>query len=94
MERNPWNGPSVMTWGIIGINQGVGPVIFQNLVPSRENGVMTHRYIDQVFTSPNRLIVRRHGNTILQQNSANSTPCHINAEPSSTLMEDIPGVPK
>ena len=49
MERDPWGGPSVMIWAAIGLNQKLGPVIFQNIGPGRGNGVTAQRYIDQAL---------------------------------------------
>ena len=71
LERNPWDGPGVIVLGGIGINQRVGPVIFQNLVPGRGNSVTEQRYIEQMFIHSNRPILCR-GYTILQQDNTHS----------------------
>ena len=57
--------------GGIGINQRVGPVIFQNLVPGRGNSVTEQRYIEQMLIHSNRPILCR-GDTIKQQDNTHS----------------------
>ena len=49
VERDPWGGPSVMIWAAIGLNQRLGPVVFQNIGPGRGNGITAQRYIDQAL---------------------------------------------
>ena len=70
LQVNAWGGPSIMIWGGIGLNQLVGPVVFQNIGPGRGNGVTARRYIDQVLWPTVLPHFRRHRNLILQQDNA------------------------
>lgn len=38
-----------MAWGAIGLNQAVGPVVFQNLGLGRGGGITAAHYIDQAL---------------------------------------------
>lgn len=49
MERDSWGGTNIMVWNGIGLNFKLGPVIFQNIGSSRDNGVTVARYIDQIL---------------------------------------------
>lgn len=69
MERNPWCGLSMMTWGGTGINQGVGPVIFQNLameIASMHSSILTSAYMpNRPFFLPQKhhFAARQHPHT-------------------------------
>lgn len=61
-----------MIWGGISLNQLVGPVVFQNIGPGRDNGVTAQRYIDQVLRTVTVVVphLQQHRNMTLQQDNA------------------------
>ena len=70
LQRNPWGGPSVMIWAGIGLNNVVGPFVFQNLGPGRGNGVNAHRYINQMLVPHVLPFFANNPGAILQQDNA------------------------
>ena len=70
MERDPWGGPNVMVWGAITLHRRLDLVVFQNLAPGRGNGVTAQRYINQVLEPRVVPFLRRHPNSVLQQDNA------------------------
>ena len=69
-ERDSWGGESIMIWGAIGLNQRVGPVIFQNVGQGRGNGVNAARYINQVLRPHVLPFFQRHPQHLFQQDNA------------------------
>ena len=49
MERDSWDGQSIMFRGAIGINRKAEHVIFQNICPGKRNGVTVLLYTNQVL---------------------------------------------
>lgn len=70
MERDAWGGASIMVWGGIGLNQRVGPVVFQNLGPGRGGGITAARYIDQALRPHVIPHFARHRNNVFQHDNA------------------------
>ncbi|KAK7114613.1 hypothetical protein V1264_000648 [Littorina saxatilis] len=70
LQHDLWGGASVMIWGTIGVNQRVGPVVFQNVGQCRGNGVNADRYINQVLRPYVVPFVQRHRNCLFQQDNA------------------------
>ncbi|KAK7099837.1 hypothetical protein V1264_022885 [Littorina saxatilis] len=70
LQHDRWGGASVMKWGAIGVNQRVGPVVFQNIGQGRRNGVNADRYINQVLRPYVVPFVQRHRNCLFQQDNA------------------------
>nr|KAG5695720.1 hypothetical protein BaRGS_004465 [Batillaria attramentaria] len=70
VENNAWGGPSLMLWGAIGLNQVLGPVIFQGLGPGRGNGITAQRYMDQVLHPHVLPFFKAHGNWVFQHDNA------------------------
>lgn len=80
MERNAWGGPSIMVWGAIGLNQKIGPVIFENLGPGRGNGVTAARYINQVLRPHVVPFFARHEGHVFQQDNARAHTARLTRE--------------
>ncbi|KAK7093743.1 hypothetical protein V1264_007438 [Littorina saxatilis] len=59
-----------MVWGGIGLNQSLGPVFFNNLGPSRGNGITAQRYIDQILQPHIVPFFQARKNCVLQQDNA------------------------
>lgn len=70
MERDPWGGQSIMVWGAIGLNQRIGPHVFQNVGAGRGNGVTAQRYVDQILRPHIVAFFARHQNHVFQQDNA------------------------
>ncbi|KAK7105528.1 hypothetical protein V1264_016894 [Littorina saxatilis] len=70
LQHDRWGGASVMKWGAIGVNQRVGPVVFQNVGQGRRNGVNADRYINQILRPYVVQFVQRHRNCLFQQDNA------------------------
>ncbi|KAK7103623.1 hypothetical protein V1264_018489 [Littorina saxatilis] len=70
MEHNAQGGPNVMVWGGIGLNQSLGPVLFNNLGPGRGNGITAQRYIDQILQPHVVPFFQARRNCVLQQDNA------------------------
>ena len=66
-----------MTWGAIGLNRRLGPVIFQNIGPGRGNGVNAQRYINQVLAPEIMPYFQQHANLTLQQDNAHTHTARI-----------------
>ena len=69
-HHDRWGGASIMVWGAIGLNQRVGPIIFQNVGHGRGNGVNAARYIAQVLQPHVVPFFQRHQNFLFQQDNA------------------------
>lgn len=70
LHHDRWGGASVMVWGAIGLNQRVGPVVFQNVGQGRGNGVNADRYVAQVLQPHVVPFFQRHPNFLFQQDNA------------------------
>ncbi len=70
MERDPWGGQSIMVWGAIGLNQRIGPHLFQNVGAGRGNGITAQRYVDQILRPHIVPFFARHHNHVFQQDNA------------------------
>ena len=66
-----------MTWGAIGLNQRLGPIIFQNIGPGCGNGVKAQRYINQVLAPEIMPYFQQHTNVTLQQDNARTHTARI-----------------
>ncbi|XP_067670865.1 uncharacterized protein [Haliotis asinina] len=68
--RRPYRGPRGGGGGGIGLNQRVGPVVFQNLGPERGGGITAARYIDQALRPHVIPHFARHRNNVFQHDNA------------------------
>ena len=79
LQVNAWGGPSIMIWCGIGLNQHLGPIVFQNIGPGRGNGVTAQRYIQQVLAPTVIPHFQQHPNRILQQDNARPHAARVTA---------------